>query len=234
MSRGRKNTSNRTTDLDRHQVDNGKRIEARGTAQTLSRKKCTIFFKPLDKLHKVWYNIDTKEREEYTMAKTVKRTMYYPTFNKKENQFDYEEVIHERAMTKQERKADLVSTIFWWISIIAISFSLVLFIIGCAGNFEILGLSALGAFVIFSVLTALLDRLWIEKKIYPILEVMGDYGFDIEILQWEQQTQEQNLIAEKWRAEHEFEELIRKAKLSANCNDIAQAARYYAEHYINK
>lgn len=168
------------------------------------------------------------------MAKTVKRTMYYPTFNEKENQFDYEAVTHERAMTKQERKADLVSTIFWWISIITISFSLVLFIIGYAGNFEILGLSALGAFVILSVLTALLDRLWIEKKIYPILEIMGDYGFDIEILQWEQQTQEQNLIAEKWRAEHEFEELIRKAKLSANCNDIAQAARYYAEHYINK
>lgn len=166
------------------------------------------------------------------MAKTVKRTMYYPTFNAKENQFDYKEVTHERAMTKQERKADLISTIFWWISIITISFSLVLFIIGCAGHFEILGLSALGAFVILAVLTALLDRVWIEKKIYPILEVMGDYGFDIEILQWEQQTQEQNLIAEKWRAEHEFEELIRKAKLSANCNDIAQAAKYYAQHYI--
>ena len=36
----------------------------------------------------MWYNIDTKEREEYTMAKTVKRTMYYPTFNEKKNEFD--------------------------------------------------------------------------------------------------------------------------------------------------
>lgn len=168
------------------------------------------------------------------MAKTVKRTMYYPTFNTQTNEFDYKEVTHERAMTKQERKADLTHAIFLWISIIAISFSLVLFIIGCAGNFEILGLSALGAFVLLFILTTLLDRKWIEKKIYPILETMEDYGFDVEILKWEQQTQEQNIIAQEWRAEHEFEELIRKAKLSVNCNDIAQAARYYAEHYINK
>ena len=168
------------------------------------------------------------------MAKTVKRTMYYPTFNTQTNEFDYKEVTHERNMTEKERRADLAHTIFWWISIMAIIVALTLFLVGIAGNFEILGVSALGSFVILSILTALLDRVWIEKKIYPILEVMGDYGFDIEILQWEQQTQEQNLIAEKWRAEHEFEELIRKAKLSANCNDIAQAARYYAEHYINK
>ena len=167
------------------------------------------------------------------MAKaTVKRTMYYPTFNTKTNDFDYKEVTHERPMTEQERKADLASTIFWWISIMLILISFVLLFVGIVGHLEILGLSALGAFVIFSVLTALLDRLWIEKKIYPILEVMGEYGFDIEILQWEQQTQEQNLIAEKWRAEHEFEELIRKARLSANCNDIAKAAIYYADHYI--
>lgn len=166
------------------------------------------------------------------MAKTVKRTMYYPTFNEKENEFDYKEVTHERPMTKQERKADLAYTIFWWISIMLILISLILFLVGCVDNFETLGLSALGAFVILSILTALLDRLWIEKKIYPILEAMGEYGFDVEILKWEQIAQEQNEIAEKWRAEHEFEELIRKAKLSANCNDIAQAAKYYAEHYI--
>lgn len=164
--------------------------------------------------------------------KTVKRTMYYPTFNTKTNEFDYKEVTHERDMTEKERKADLVSTIFWWVSIMSILISLVLLFVGIASNLGILGLSALGAFVIFSVLTALLERLWIEKKIYPILEVMGEYGFDVEILQWEQQTQEQNLIAEKWRAEHEFEELIRKAKLSANSTDIAKAAIYYAEHYI--
>ena len=60
----------------------------------------------------------------------------------------------------------------------------------------------------------------------------NDYGFDVEILQWEQITQEQNIIAQEWRAEHEFEELIRKAKLSTNSTDIAKAAKYYAEHYI--
>lgn len=167
------------------------------------------------------------------MAKNiVKRTMYYPTFNEKTNEFDYKEVTHKRAMTKQERKADLAYTIFLWISITAISCSLILFIIGCAGNFEILGLSALGAFVLLFILASLLDRKWIEKKIYPILKNMGNYGFDVEILKWEQITEEQNEIAKKWRAEHEFEELIRNAKLSANCVDIAKAAKYYAKHYI--
>lgn len=164
--------------------------------------------------------------------KTIKRTMYYPTFNEKTNEFDYKEVIHERPMTEKERKADLAHTVFLWISIMAILIAFVLLFVGMIGNLEILGLSALGAFVILSILTAVLERTWIEKKIYPILETMDDYGFDAENLQWEQQTQEQNNIAEKWRAEHEFEELIRKAKLSANCNDIAQAAKYYAEHYI--
>ena len=166
------------------------------------------------------------------MAKTVKRTMYYPTFNTKTNEFDYQEVTHERTMTETERRADLAHTIFWWISIMAIIVALTLFLVGIAGNFEILGVSALGAFVILSILTVLLDRVWIEKKIYPILEAMGEYGFDVEILKWEQITQEQNIIAQEWRAEHEFEELIRQAKLTANCNDIAKAARYYAKHYI--
>ena len=164
--------------------------------------------------------------------KTVKRTMYYPTFNEKTNEFDYKEVTHERNMTEKERKANLASTIFLWISITAILISFALLFISLVGNFAILGLSALGVFVILSILTAVLERMWIEKKVYPILETMGDYGFDAENLQWEQQTQEQNDIAEKWRTEHEFEELIRKAKMSANCNDIAQAAKYYAEHYI--
>lgn len=166
------------------------------------------------------------------MAKTVKRTMYYPTFNEKTNEFDYKEVTHERPMTEKERKADLASTIFWWIGIMAILISFVLLFVGIVGNLEILGLSALGAFVIFFTLIALLERTWLEKKIYPILEAMGEYGFDVEILKWEQITQEQNTIAQEWRAEHEFEELIRKAKLTAHCTDIAKVAVYYAEHYI--
>jgi hypothetical protein len=66
MSRGREHTSNRTPKSDRHQVDNGKRIGERRTAQTLSRKKCTIFSKPLDKYIKVWYNNSTKGKRGNT------------------------------------------------------------------------------------------------------------------------------------------------------------------------
>ena len=164
--------------------------------------------------------------------KTVKRTMYYPTFNTKTNEFDYKEVTHERNMTGKERKANLAYTIFWWVSVTTILISFILLFIGIVGNLEILGLSALGSFVVLSILAALLERWWIEKKIYPILENMGDYGFDVENLQWEQITQEQNIIAQEWRSEHEFEELIRNAKLTANCVDIAKAAKYYAKYYI--
>ena len=111
-------------------------------------------------------------------------------------------------------------------------------------------LYGVGLIVSLSISVTWLDLIWIpitvgwaylmSKEIQYCFRLedkvdsFNDYGFDVEILQWEQQTQEQNEIAEKWRAEHEFEELIRKAKLSANCNDIAQAARYYAQHYINK
>lgn len=166
------------------------------------------------------------------MAKTVKRTMYYPTFNEEKNEFDYKEVTHERPMTEKERKADLAYTIFLWFTVMIFLISLVLFIVGCVCNFKILGFCSLGVITFLSMVAFLFDKIWANKNLYPIFENMEEYGFDVEILQWEQITQEQNDIANKWRAEHEFEELIRKAKLSANCNDIAQVARYYAEHYI--
>lgn len=168
------------------------------------------------------------------MAKTVKRTMYYPTFNTKTNEFDYKEVTHERPMTKKEKRVNFIFDTFWLITIMSIIISVVLFIIACVGNFATLGVCALGVTIISFIIWLLFDKIWANKKIYPIVENMEEYGFETEILQWEQIAQEQNEIAEKWRAEHEFEELIRKAKLSANCNDIAQAAKYYAEHYINK
>lgn len=159
--------------------------------------------------------------------KTVKRTMYFPKFSEKCNDFSYEERTYERPMTDKERKADLVSDVFWWISVMAFSISLTLFIVGVAYNFEVLGLSALGVFVALFIPTVLLERLWITKKLYPILETMEDYGFDAEILQWEQQTQEENDKAAKWRTEHPLEEAIRKAQETKNCNDIAALLKLY-------
>lgn len=191
-----------------------------------------IFLRPLDKLHKVWYNIDTKEREEYTMAKTVKRTMYYPTFNEKKNEFDCKEITHERDMTEKELNISIKYYLSCWLFVAM----LVLYTLGL--------LFALATSVTWWDLILIPITIGWTYLMYKELQYcfhledkvgsFNDHGFEAEILQWEQQTQEQNDIAEKWRAEHEFEELIRKAKLSANCNDIAQAAKYYAENYINK
>lgn len=166
------------------------------------------------------------------MAKTVKLTMYYPTFNEKKNEFDYKEVTHERPMTKQERKWDTILDIFLWVWIGLVIITLTTFMVGVVINFDHLGIISVICAFVFLIGGFVLNNLVIKPRYDKAFSNSEHFGFETEILQWEQQTQEQNEIAEKWRAEHEFEELIRKAKLSANCNDIAQAAIYYANHYI--
>ena len=166
------------------------------------------------------------------MAKTVKRTMYYPTFNTKTNEFDYKEITHERSMTKQERKWDAITDIFLWLWVGLSIIALTTFMIGVAGDFYRFGIASAICAFFFLIGGFILNNFIIEPRYDKAFSNSEEFGFEAEILQWEQQTQEQNEIAEKWRAEHEFEELIRKAKLSANCNDIARAAKYYAEHYI--
>lgn len=48
-------------------------------------------------------------------------------------------------------------------------------------------------------------------------------------------NEEQKMIAEAWRAEHPFEEHIRTCiKDPMNSVAIADAARYYVEHFLNK
>jgi hypothetical protein len=181
----------------------------------------------------MWYNIDTKEREEYTMAKaTVKRTMYYPTFNEKKNEFDYKEVTHERPMTEKELNTSIKYYLNCWFFVAMIASYAVGLILALATAVTWWDL------ILIPVTFAWAYLMSQETKYLFSLEdkVSGfnDYGFDIEILKWKQITEEQNAIAQEWRSKHEFEELIRKAKLSANSTDIAQAAIYYAEHYINK
>ena len=166
------------------------------------------------------------------MAKTVKRTMYYPTFNKKENQFDYKEVTHERAMTAKERNIQIKYHLSCWLFVAMIAIYALGLILALATAVTWWDLILIPITIVWAYLMSKETKYCfrLEDKVSSF----NDYGFDVEILKWEQITQEQNIIAQEWRFEHEFEELIRKAKLSANCNDIAQAARYYAEHYINK
>ena len=166
------------------------------------------------------------------MAKTVKRTMYYPTFNTKTNEFDYKEVTHERPMTEKEKKWDTIINLalIIWLSLIAIS--LAIFVACVMMDWQLTGIISCICAVTFAIMGAICCHGMLEPIYDKVFAYSEEYGFEAEILKWEQITQEQNIIAQEWRAEHEFEELIRKAKLSENCNDIAQAAKYYAEHYI--
>jgi hypothetical protein len=164
------------------------------------------------------------------MTKTVKRTMYYPTFNTKTNEFDYKEVTHERPMTGKERNIQIKFRLSFWLFIATVVIYAVGLLLALAtavtwGDLILIPITIAWAFLISQEMNYMFR---LDDKI----ESFNDCGFDDEILKWEQITEEQNIIAQEWRAEHEFEELIRKAKLSVNCNDIAQAAKYYAEHYI--
>ena len=164
------------------------------------------------------------------MAKTVKRTMYYPTFNEKTNEFDYKEVTHEREMTEKELNTSIKYYLSCWLfaamlAIYGVGLILALSTAVTWLDLILIPITAMGVWLMYQEINYCLA---LEEKVASF----NDYGFEAEILKWKQITQEQNIIAEEWRSEHEFEELIRKAKLSANCNDIAQAAKYYAEHYI--
>ena len=158
--------------------------------------------------------------------KTVKRTMYFPKFSEKCNDFSYEERTFERPMTAQERKVNLIDTLINCISFSIILLSLALFIIAVGGNFQTLGFVSLVFCVAFMAI-AVLYEIYAKKKIYPIIERMGDIGFDAEVLQWEQITQEENDKAAKWREAHPLEEAIRKAQQTKNCNDIAALLKLY-------
>ena len=164
------------------------------------------------------------------MTKTVKRTMYYPTFNEKKNEFDYKEVTHERNMTKKERNIHIKYCLSCWLFIATV-------VVYATGLLLALATAVTWGDLILIPITVAWVYLICQEMNYMFrlddkISSFNDYGFDDEILKWEQITEEQNIIAQEWRAEHVFEELIRKAKVNANCNYIAKAAIYYAEHYI--
>lgn len=162
------------------------------------------------------------------MKKTIERTMYYPSFNEKDNNFEYNEYTHKRPMTKKELKWERLWIAFFAIPLVILLISTVCFIIGAILDIEILGYTAFIGIATIIVIMVLFS-LTLEKKYDAIMLNAQDIGFDDEILRWEQITQEQNEIAEKWRAEHPLEEAIRKAQLSKSSVDIATAMREYAE-----
>jgi hypothetical protein len=189
----------------------------------------TLYTLTIDIIPKVWYNINTKEREEYTM-KTIERTMHFPIFNPQVNDFYYERHDYSRPATKQEKEIHFrycAMNVLFIVLIIVYAIGLFLALVTAVtwSDLLLIPITVAWAWLAAQILNYAFK---LEDKIC----CFKDTGFEAEEMQYDQVAQEQNDIAEKWRAEHEFEELIRQAKLSANCTDIAKAAVYYAEHYI--
>lgn len=161
------------------------------------------------------------------MAKIVKRALYYPTFNEKKNSFDYKEVVHKRLMTKRERYIQIKYYLSCWLFVVGLVFYVTGLLLSLVTSItlEDLILIPITAIWIYLMVKDLKYCFRLEDKV----ESLNDYGFDTEILKWKQQSQEQNDIAEKWRAEHPLEEAIRKAQLSKNSVDIAALARLYMQ-----
>lgn len=163
------------------------------------------------------------------MKHAISRTMYYPSFNEEENNFDYNEMEHLRPMTPYELKWHRVHSIFWWVGIIIFIVSFVTTAICLENNREApIAWISLGIMLGSCIIMLTVGRVIVTKYGSVMLNAQ-DIGFDDEILRWEQITQEQNDIAKQWRAEHPLEEAIRKAQLSKSSVDIATAMREYAE-----
>ena len=161
--------------------------------------------------------------------KTIKRTMYYPSFDEKTNSFDYNEFTHERPMTAKERKWNIASNIFWWGLVGIFIVSLILTAVFCSNeNPNLIGAISLGVMLGSLIIMLTVGRVMSDKD-DRIMGLAADEGFDDEILRWEQICQEQNDLAEEWRKNHPLEEAIRKAQLTKNCNDIAAVAREFAK-----
>ena len=136
------------------------------------------------------------------MKKTIKRTMYYPSFNEEQNNFDYNEMEYSRPMTPYELKWHRVYSIFWWVGIIIFVVSLITTAICLEINREtLIGWVSLSIMLDSCIIMLIVGRLVVTKYNSVMLNAQ-DIGFNDEILRWEQITQEQNEIAEKWRAEH--------------------------------
>ena len=163
------------------------------------------------------------------MKHAISRTMYYPCFNEEENNFDYNEMEHLRPMSAYELKWYRAHSIFWWVGITIFVVSFITTAICLEINREtFIGWVSLGIMLGSCIIMLIVGRLVVTKYNSVMLNAQ-DIGFDDEILRWEQITQEQNDIAQQWRAEHPLEEAIRKAQLSKSSVDIATAMREYAE-----
>jgi hypothetical protein len=158
-------------------------------------------------------------------------------FNPLRNRFDSTTRTHSRPMTIAEqkiKKQDIFWTSFNAIYCVLVTFLTILAVVSICicGNTRffpwILGAISAGAWTLF---VKVFDVA--ETKLDIQVAHFSDTGFEIPDLIWEQECEEQERLAKEWREQHRLEESIRIAQETYNCVDIAQAAKIYAEYYIN-
>jgi hypothetical protein len=167
------------------------------------------------------------------MAKTVTRTFDYRKFSCSTNKWYSELKDYTRPMSKQEEKIVRKYNMLIACALFSIPLILITSIVyGLLIPNLLWGLLlipfVMGATCLF---LHLLHKAW---ALEDIIRHFNDYGFDTEKLIWEGELERQKEICNAWRAQHPFEEAIRKAQESNSSVDIAAAARLYAEQYINK
>lgn len=157
--------------------------------------------------------------------KTIKRTMHFPKFNEKVNDFYYEKHTYERPMTEKEHNLQIrYKLLIALFTVYAITLPIGL-ILALATEVNLWDLILIPIVLVWSWLFAkMLNTLlkWEDQIIS-----FNDYGFEAEEFLYNQISQEENDKAAKWRAEHPLEEAVRKAQETKNCNDIAALLKLY-------
>lgn len=154
------------------------------------------------------------------MKNTVNHTFHYKTFNPNTNCFDYEQVKRERPMTKQERNIyNGYITCCWGVILHLVAIIIIGIVMQPTGLWCVLILSAIGiSLVVFA---------WLATRLEDKCDNFGMSGFDLDQLICNGENERQEQIAKEWREKHRFEEAIRQAQETKNCNDIAALLRLY-------
>lgn len=163
------------------------------------------------------------------------------TFNPEKNYFniDYVEVSRETS-EEEERLSKLTMSYFNWGLALSVIFT-------CGALFGGIVLGTFDLWLAFAIVVSLcvagilFASCYLMNKSNDFDKALGQYykEHDVwttpEVEAIRQYNKEQQEIAEKWRAEHPFEEHIRTCIKDPNSSvAIAQAAKYYAENYLNK
>jgi hypothetical protein len=163
------------------------------------------------------------------------------TFNPNKNYFDCINVEVSREISKEEARLSKLSVRYFnWGLVLCTAFTCGALFGGVAlGYLELW--SAFAIVMLLCIAGIIFSSWYLMKKSSDFENELDRYlkDHDVwntpEVQEIKRYNEEQERIAEAWRAEHPFEEHIRVCLKDPNSSvAIAEAAKYYAENYLNK